>query len=197
MREIRVARSELIVGADAAGKRARAQALADAWLAGGPGRRVVCVATAQAWDEDMREMVERLRSGAGESSLVTVEEPTELAHALGTQSRADTLIVVDCLTLWLTASLMEAMVPDASDAYMAAGQARRQVTLAEAVRASAGPLVLVSHPTDARSLPAGGATADAEALLQTLGSLNQQAARACERVTLVTAGQAHTLKEAA
>ena len=41
--------------------------------------------------------------------MTTVEEPVELAHAIGQHSRADTLIVVDCLTLWLTARLMPAV----------------------------------------------------------------------------------------
>ena len=33
----------------------------------------------------------------------------ELAHAIGQHSRADTLVVVDCLTLWLTERLMPAV----------------------------------------------------------------------------------------
>ncbi|MFD0666236.1 bifunctional adenosylcobinamide kinase/adenosylcobinamide-phosphate guanylyltransferase [Ramlibacter sp. MAHUQ-53] len=196
MRELRIARSELILGGDAGGKLARAQALADAWLGQGAGHRVVYIATAQAWDADMRDLVDRHRREGGERSrMVTVEEPTELAHALGTQSRADTLIVVDCLTLWLTASLMQALLPDESDAAQAQAHApaTRAPTLADAVRACAGPLVLVSHQLDAAALPA---RKDSEAFLETLGALNQQAARACERVTLMAGGDALTLKEA-
>ncbi len=188
MREPSVARSEFLVGSDAGAKRARAQALAEAWLAQGADHRIVCIATPQAWDEAMRALVADLR---GVGHRVTVEEPTELAHALGTGRRPDTLIVVDCLTLWLTASLMQALTPDASDAYMAAGGPVRATTLAEAVRACAGPLVLVSHPLEAAALPD---RPDREAFLDTLGSLNQQAARACERVTLVSAGGAFPLK---
>jgi adenosylcobinamide kinase/adenosylcobinamide-phosphate guanylyltransferase len=125
--------------------------------------------------------------------MVTVEEPTELAHALGSGSRPDTLIVVDCLTLWLTASLMQALQPDESDAAQAA-TFTAPATLADAVRACAGPLVLVSHQLDPDTLPR---RADAQRFLETLGSLNQQAAAACARVTLVTAGEALTLKDAA
>lgn len=195
MPDLRIARSELILGAEAAAKMARAQALAEAWLAAGPGHRVVYIATAQAWDTDMRTLVDRHRAdGHPAGRLVTVEEPTELAHALGTDSRADTLIVVDCLTLWLTASLMQALTPDASDAYMAAGHPTRAPTLAQAVRACAGPLVLVSHQLDPASLPP---RKDAEAFLDTLGVLNQQAARACERVTLMAGSDPLTLKEGA
>ncbi len=127
--------------------------------------------------------------GLGRPRMVTVEEPTELAHALGSGRRPDTLIVVDCLTLWLTASLMQALLPDESDAAPFAEPA----TLADAVRACAGPLVLVSHQLDPATLPQ---RKDAERFLETLGSLNQQAASACARVTLVTAGEALVLKEA-
>ena len=34
--------------------------------------------------------------------MVTVEEPLALAQAIAQHSRPDTLVVVDCLTLWLT-----------------------------------------------------------------------------------------------
>lgn len=195
-RTLRVARSELVLGARAADKMARAQALAAAWLQAGPGHRVVYIATAQAWDAEMRALVDShrrsLELAVERPRTVTVEEPTELAHALGAHSRDDTLIVVDCLTLWLTASLMQALQPDASDAWMAEGAATPPATLADAVRACAGPLVLVSHQLDAGMLPQRG---DAERFLDTLGSLNQQAAAACARVTLVTGGEVLTLKD--
>lgn len=196
MHELRVVRSELVLGAQSSAKMRRAEALAAAWLAGAPGRRVVYIATAQAWDAEMRALVEqhRRRHADGPDQLVTVEEPTELAHALGSESRADTLIVVDCLTLWLTASLMQALTPDESDAYMDTAQPHRTPTLAEAVRACQGPLVLISHQLDPEGLPA---RKDLDAFIDTLGSLNQQAAAACERVTLVTAGESLALKEPA
>ena len=193
-RPVRVAPSELVLGASAAAKMARTQALATAWLEQGEGHRVVYIDTAQAWDAEMRALVEAHRRSLDRPRLVTVEEPTELAHALGSGSRPDTLIVVDCLTLWLTASLMQALTPDESDAYMDGTQPHRSPTLAEAVRACKGPLVLISHQLDPQALPP---RKDLDAFIDTLGSLNQQAAAACERVTLVTAGQALALKEPA
>lgn len=196
MPELRVARSELVLGAQASARMRRAEAVAQAWLAGAADRRVVYIATAQAWDVEMRALVEQHRRehATGHARQVTVEEPTELAHALGADSRADTLIVVDCLTLWLTASLMQALTPDESDAYMDGTQPHRSPTLAEAVRACKGPLVLISHQLDPQALPP---RKDLDAFIDTLGSLNQQATAACERVTLVTAGQALALKEPA
>lgn len=196
MPELRVARSELVLGTQAGARTQRVQALAAAWLEGHPGRRVVYIATAQAWDAQMREMVDLHRRGqvADGARMVTVEEPVELAHALGQGSRADTLIVVDCLTLWLTASLMQALTPDQSDAYMDGTQPRRTPSLAQAIRACQGPLVLVSHQVDPGTMPL---REDLDAFIDTLGSLNQQATEACERVTLVTQGEVLTLKESA
>ena len=111
MAELRVARSELILGGQKSGKTARAESLAAAWLAQSPEHRAVYIATAQAWDEEMRERIARHQRQRAERvpRMATVEEPLELAHAIGRHSRADTLIVVDCLTLWLTALLMPAV----------------------------------------------------------------------------------------
>ena len=56
----------------------------------------------------MRERIARHRRdrAARVPRMATVEEPLALAHAIGRHSRADTLVVVDCLTLWLTTLLM-------------------------------------------------------------------------------------------
>ncbi|HSW18078.1 MAG TPA: bifunctional adenosylcobinamide kinase/adenosylcobinamide-phosphate guanylyltransferase [Ramlibacter sp.] len=192
---MRVARSELILGAEAAGKMARAEALAQAWVAAQPGRRAVYVDTAQGWDSQMRALIERHRDGSGAGGrMITVEEPTELAHALGAHSRPDTLIVVDCLTFWLTATLMQALEPDHSGDFSASDHARPPVRMFDAVRACAGPLVLVSHQLHVA--PAIGRH-DLNALLDTLDTLDQQAVGACERVTLMSAGMPLTLKEVA
>jgi adenosylcobinamide kinase/adenosylcobinamide-phosphate guanylyltransferase len=181
---LKVARSELLLGSDEAAKHAHARRLAQAWIQADPCHRVVVVRTAHAGasSRDTREQ------------QVTMEEPTELAHALGANSRADTLIIVDCLTLWLTASMVRAMLPDASDAYMAAGAPTRVVPLADAVRACAGPLVLVSDqgPGDG----AGRGSSDHQQLQRTLAQLQQEAVAACARVTLVSATQVMTLKDA-
>lgn len=227
MAELRVARSELILGGAKSGKAARADSLAAAWLAQSPGRRAVCIATAQAWDEEMRERIARCRRREPERAphMIAVEEPLELAHAIGRHGRADTLIVVDCLTFSLTASLLPAvpgLPPDAlreggrddreeeGSAAAACGRlpARqgadhsffpfswkdaRAPAIADALRACAGPIVLLSSEIGPGVLPAGQ---KARAFLDALGGLNQQAAAACERVTLISAGLPLTLKGA-
>ncbi|RYY92976.1 MAG: adenosylcobinamide-phosphate guanylyltransferase [Comamonadaceae bacterium] len=141
----------------------------------------------------MRERIERHRTDRAlrVPNMDTVEEPFALAHAIGAHSRADTLVVVDCLTLWLTARLLPAlgaMPPPDADTVPA------EAVLAEAIAAAIGPLVLVSNEIGLGVIPMGRET---RAFVDALGRLNQQAARACERVTLMAAGLPLTLKGSA
>jgi adenosylcobinamide kinase/adenosylcobinamide-phosphate guanylyltransferase len=120
--------------------------------------------------------------------MTTVEEPLELAHAIGAHSRADTLIVVDCLTLWLTALLMPAVQAGASSSQPGPAPA---ATIANALLACAGPIVLISNEIGSGVIPLGQ---NVRAFVDALGGMNQQAAAACERVTLMSAGLPLTLK---
>jgi adenosylcobinamide kinase / adenosylcobinamide-phosphate guanylyltransferase len=193
MAELRVARSELILGGQKSGKTARAQALAAAWLAQASAHRAVYIATAQAWDAEMRERIERHRRDRAQQvpRMQTVEEPLELARAIGAHSCADTLIVVDCLTLWLTARMMPAAGRTAGIDDAAALAVRPDTSLAPALQSCAGPIVLVSNEIGMGVVPLGP---DVRGFVDALGQLNQQAAAACERVTLMAAGLALTLK---
>jgi adenosylcobinamide kinase / adenosylcobinamide-phosphate guanylyltransferase len=189
MAELRIARSELILGGQKSGKTARAESLAAAWLAESPEHRAVYIATAQAWDEEMRERIARHQRQRAQRvpRMATVEEPLELAHAIGAHSRADTLIVVDCLTLWLTALLMPAVSHDSPHS----NPPPAATTIANALLACAGPIVLISNEIGSGVIPLGQ---NVRAFVDALGRLNQQAAAACERVTLMSAGLPLTLK---
>jgi adenosylcobinamide kinase/adenosylcobinamide-phosphate guanylyltransferase len=185
MPELTVARSELILGGQKSGKTARAEALAATWLGLSPGHEAVYIATAQAWDEEMRARIDRHRRDRAERvpRMRTVEEPLALARAIGQNSRPGTLVVVDCLTLWLTALLMPAVPLE--------GRPPEPASLAAAVAACAGPLVLISNEIGLGVIPLGR---DVRQFVDALGTLNQQAAAACERVTLMSAGLPMTLK---
>jgi adenosylcobinamide kinase/adenosylcobinamide-phosphate guanylyltransferase len=188
MAELRVARSELILGGQKSGKTARAEALAAAWLAQSPAHRAVYIATAQAWDPEMQERIARHRRDRTERvpRMETVEEPRELVRAIAAHGSAGTLVVVDCLTLWLTALMLPAVG--------AAQAAPEDQLMARAVAACAGPLVLVSNEIGLGVIPMGP---QARAFVDALGRLNQQAAQACRRVTLMAAGLPLVLKDAA
>ena len=60
------------------------------------------IATAQAFDDEMTQRIAKHREERGET-FVTIEEPVDLARAVA--SPFD-VIVVDCLTLWLSNILL-------------------------------------------------------------------------------------------
>ena len=108
MTAARIARSEFILGGQKSGKSRRAEALAAAWLARSPDHRAVLIATAEPHDAEMRERIARHQRerAARVPGLTTVEAPRDLAGAIADAGGADTLRIVDCLTLWLTQQLM-------------------------------------------------------------------------------------------
>lgn len=187
-----LARSELILGGQKSGKSRRAELLARQWLAQSRGHDALLVATAQPWDDEMRERIARHQHDRAERvpGLRTLEEPLQLAQALGQHSSPGTMVVVDCLTLWLTNWLMPA---ENNEPNMPKAQyPREQVAmLLEAIKASAGPLVLVGNEIGLGVIPMGRET---RAFVDALGMLNQAVAQACERVTLMAAGLPLTLK---
>jgi adenosylcobinamide kinase/adenosylcobinamide-phosphate guanylyltransferase len=177
---------ELILGGQRSGKSARAEALAAQWLAASPAHRAVFVATATAWDDEMRERIARHQRDRAQRvpGMVTVEEPVQLVQVLRAHAGAQTLVVVDCLTLWLTNLLMPAAG--------AVLPAEAPDTLAPAVAVHTGPLILVSNEIGLGVIPMGKET---RAFVDALGRLNQQVAAACDRVTLMAAGLPLTLKD--
>ena len=181
-----IARSEFILGGQRSGKSRRAELLARQWLALDPQHRAVMIATGQAWDEEMRERIARHQRDRAERvpGMATVEEPLALADALREHSAPHTLVVVDCLTLWLTNLLMpaEGAAADATAPTRA---------LCQSIEAARGPVVLVGNEIGLGVIPMGR---EVRAFVDALGGLNQAVAAACERVTLMAAGLPLTLK---
>lgn len=190
--ELSIARSELILGGQKSGKSRRAELLARSWLAQSPEHRAVLIATAQPWDEEMRERIARHQADRAVrvSKLHTVEEPLQLAQALTRHSQPHTLVVVDCLTLWLTNLLMPAESFEQKG--LVAPDARTQIAMVlRAIAEAAGPVVLVGNEIGLGVIPLGRET---RAFVDALGRLNQDVAQVCERVTLMAAGLPLTLK---
>ena len=191
-----IARSELILGGQKSGKSRRAELLARQWLAQSPAHRALLIATGQAWDDEMRERIARHQRERATRvpGLATLEEPCDLAGALARHSAPDTLVVVDCLTLWLTHWLMPAAEALSHGPNRPPGhdwQAQAALFF-EAIRQTPGPVVLVGNEIGLGVIPMGR---EVRAFVDALGTLNQQAAQACERVTLMAAGLPLTLKE--
>ena len=186
------ARSELIVGGQKSGKSRRAERLAGQWLAASPEHRAVLVATGQAEDDEMRERIARHRADRAlhVPRLQTLEEPRALAAALHAHSTAQTLVVVDCLTLWLTHLMMPSPLARAVGAAAVGAQVD---ALCAAIAASPGPVVLVGNEIGLGVVPMGS---QVRAFVDALGGLNQQVAAVCARVSLMVAGLPLVLKDA-
>src|SRR5271167_2822855 len=89
-------RAVLVLGGARSGKSRYAQALAEE-----SRPRRLFLATAEPGDEEMAARIARHRADRGEG-WSTREEPLELTSALRAEARADRIVLVDCLTLWLS-----------------------------------------------------------------------------------------------
>ena len=85
-----------ICGGSRSGKSARAIEMALA-----RGERPVFIATAEALDEEMTERIAHHKRERG-SRFETVEAPVEVAASLRALAAEHRVIVMDCLTLWLS-----------------------------------------------------------------------------------------------
>jgi len=199
MTTLSVARSELILGGQKSGKSRRAEALAQSWLKQSDKHHALLIATAQAGDDEMRQRIARHQADRAQRvpGMRTVEESFKLAEAIGAHSRPDTLIVVDCLTLWLTNWLMPLeAAPQGSEKFitnqpLATVHQAHVALLLEVITNAPGPLVLVGNEIGLGVIPMGR---EVRAFVDALGVLNQSVAQVCQRVTLMAAGLPLTLK---
>ncbi|NRA66287.1 MAG: bifunctional adenosylcobinamide kinase/adenosylcobinamide-phosphate guanylyltransferase [Pseudobacteriovorax sp.] len=89
---------KLVIGGCRSGKSAHALSLAEG------ASRPAYIATAQVFDEEMAERVER-HQNERLGRFTTIEEPIELPKAIRDANGCDA-IIVDCLTLWLSNLLL-------------------------------------------------------------------------------------------
>ncbi len=173
---------ELILGGQRSGKSRCAEMRAADWLTR-PGHSAVLLATALAGDDEMRSRIERHRADRARRipRLVTFEVPRDLAGVLQVKSAPTRLVVIDCLSLWLTNWLMPLHGKSATDPELV--DARH--ALCEALAAARGPVLLVSNEIGLGVTPLG---AEVRCFVDELGRLHQLLGAACARVTLMVAG---------
>ena len=190
-KSLTIARSEFILGGQKSGKSRRAEMLAQHWLGMSTEHGAMLIATAQPWDEEMRARICRHQADRAQRvpGMQTMEEPLALAQTLAAHSRPDVLLVVDCLTLWLTNGMMP-MHPHANAEFDVDSQVS---ALTESIAMATGPVVFVGNEIGMGVIPMG---AEVRAFVDALGRLNQRVAEVCARVTLMAAGLPLTLKAA-
>lgn len=176
----------LVLGGARSGKTNHAITLATS-LSAARGAPVVYVATAQALDDEMRHRIDRHRAERPQSWR-TVEAPGRLAAALGAQPAA--ILLVDCLTLWLSNALLVDFDEAAPNAPVRRWDDER-VAFLQWLAGYRGVVLLVSNEVGSGIVPA---SALARRFQDEQGRLNQEAAVLCESVTLVVAGIAVPVK---
>jgi adenosylcobinamide kinase/adenosylcobinamide-phosphate guanylyltransferase len=183
-----IARSELILGGQKSGKSSRAEQLAEAWSLSDPQHEVMMIATAQAWDTEMKVRIEQHRIMRQKKlpRCQTIEETIEIAQVIQQYSDPKRFLLIDCLTLWLSNYLSPPPEQNnVSSSELAASFLQAHSALLTAIHNCKGPIVLVSNEIGQGVIPLGAETRNFE---DQLGLLNQAVAQACERVTLMVAG---------
>ena len=176
----------LVLGGARSGKSMHAERLAAA-----SGKERIYIATAQATDDEMAARIAHHRRQR-DAGWLTVEEPVLLGDAIARHAAPGRVLLVDCLTVWLT-NLLFTEARDYPDIGTieppAAFQAQRAAFL-QALAQAAGDVILVSNEVGLGIIAHGALS---RWFVDEAGRLNQAVAACCERAVFVAAGLPLTL----
>lgn len=161
-------KTALVLGGARSGKSAFSERLAQS-----TGLERHYIATGRAYDDEMRERIVRHQDDRG-PSWVTHEEPVELIRTLREIDRPGRVVLVDCLTLWVTNLMMAGEDIPARSADLAA-----QLLSLEA------KIIFVSNEVGLGIVPENRM---AREFRDHAGRLHQQIAAAADEVFFVAAG---------
>ncbi len=171
-----VHRRVLVLGGARSGKSRTALQLAERASASR-----IYIATAQAYDDEMRERIAQHRMER-DGSWRTQDAPLDLPRTIQAHVGPGTAVLVDCLTLWLSNILLAERDPEHETEF-----------LIRAIQEASGPLILVSNEVGHGIVPA---TPLGRRFRDEQGRLNQRIAEACDAVVFVAAGCPILLKPA-
>jgi adenosylcobinamide kinase/adenosylcobinamide-phosphate guanylyltransferase len=136
----------------------------------------IFIATCIPRDEEMRQRVDRHQKERNRS-WSTVEAPLRLSEAIAAQNRDDCVLLVDCLTLWISNLLLK---PETTEKIAA------QINeLVRVLKAADCPIVLVSNEVGSGVVPENKLSRDFRDLV---GFSNQAVADCADRVLWMVAG---------
>jgi len=142
----------------------------------------VFIATCVPHDDEMKSRVAKHQKERGRH-WQTVEAPVQLPEAIDSFGGEAGIILVDCLTLWISNLLMENQIPE-----FVLDRVQR---LTLSVKASACPVILVSNEVGAGIVPENQL---ARLYRDLVGSTNQAVAACADQVVWVVAGIPVTIK---
>ncbi len=167
-----------VIGGCRSGKSTHALELAERI----PGGRKLFIATCVPRDDEMEQRVIRHQRERGEK-WSTLEEPVAVPEAIHKEGASHDVILVDCLTLWMSNLLLES-----DDQERIAEHAR---ALVRAIEASPCPVILVSNEVGAGIVPENRL---ARLFRDVTGHANQAVAGCVDRVIWMVAGIPVTIK---
>lgn len=178
----------LVLGGARSGKSGYAERLARA-----SGKDVVYIATAHAGDSEMETRIAHHR-GSRPAHWTTVEEPLALGTAIEHWSTPGRVVLVDCLTLWLSNLMFSggADYPDAGPLTLPALFHNERARLLQVLE-KADDVILVSNEVGMGIVPFGAVS---RCFADEAGRLNQSVAALCEHAVFVAAGLPLVLKGA-
>ena len=171
----------LVFGGARSGKSAYAER-----LTAESGREVVYIATARAGDGEMSTRIAHHRQQRP-AEWRTVEEPLALADTIEQWAAPHRLVLVDCLTLWLSNLMFsdDTDYPDVGDITLPAPFHSQRARLLQTLTDCASDIVLVSNEVGMGIVPYG---AISRTFTDEAGRLNQAVAAICDRAVFVAAG---------
>ena len=171
----------LIFGGARSGKSAYAEQLAIA-----SGRPVIYLATAQAGDAEMQSRIAHHQERRP-ASWRTLECTLELGKTILQASTPDNLILIDCLTLWLSNLLFSENIeyPEIGRITPPENFSIQWAAFLLALENIPGDLIMVSNEVGMGIIPNG---AISRWFVDEAGRLNQAVAAQCEQVSWVAAG---------
>jgi adenosylcobinamide kinase/adenosylcobinamide-phosphate guanylyltransferase len=177
-----------VFGGARSGKSALAERLAQA-----SGKEVIYVATSHAGDDEMAARIAH-HQARRPPHWRTVEEATALAATLRRLCTPERIVLVDCLTLWLSNLMFSAHMdyPEVGPIDLTPLFATERAALLDFLdEPAAGEVIFVSNEVGMGIVPYGAVS---RAYADEAGRLNQDVAARCERVLFVAAGLPLTLK---
>lgn len=177
----------LVVGGARSGKSAYAEKLAME-----AGKDLVYIATAQAGDPEMSARIAHHRARRG-PAWTTQEEPLALGAAVNRWSAPGRVLLIDCLTLWLSNLLFSQAqdFPEVGAITPPACFEDQRTQFLQALQHAAGDIIIVSNEVGMGIVPQGAVS---RWFADEAGRLNQAVAARCERAVFVAAGLPLLLK---
>lgn len=169
---------QFVLGGARSGKSAKAETLAETTAKTRTGQ-LVYIATAQIFDDEMQQRIDLHKQRRGpEWNLV--EAPIDLDQAIKANGTEGNVLLVDCLSVWITNILINDMDTDAACERVIAS-----------LKAANGDIILVASETGLGIVPENRLSRQ---FRDASGLLNQAVAAVADEVFFVMAGLATKVK---